>query len=99
MATSGPGIFFDGATSARRGVSVELALGVLRIRAVDGTVLAEWPYDRLETVSAPRGSCAWARPQPRAGGLESATRLAAAIDGARRRSTAAADACGTCRSR
>jgi Zn-dependent protease with chaperone function len=55
MATSGPGIFFDGATSARRGVSVELELDVLRIRAADGAVLAEWPYDRLETVSAPAG--------------------------------------------
>lgn len=55
MATSGPGIFFDGTTSARRGVSVELALDVLRIRAADGAVLAEWPYDRLETLSGPQG--------------------------------------------
>lgn len=55
MATSGPGIFFDGATTARRGVDVELAPHALRICAADGAVLAEWPYDRLETLSAPDG--------------------------------------------
>ena len=55
MAASGPGTFFDGATSARRGVSVELEPDVLRIRAADGAILAEWPYDRLETVLAPAG--------------------------------------------
>ena len=48
-------MFFDGATSARRDVEVELAPDVLRIRAADGTVLAEWPYDRLEHLSAPDG--------------------------------------------
>jgi Zn-dependent protease with chaperone function len=55
MTSSGAAIFFDGATSARRGVDVELAPDGLRIRASDGAVLAEWPYDRLETLSAPEG--------------------------------------------
>jgi Zn-dependent protease with chaperone function len=55
MASSGPGIYFDGATSARRGVDVELAPEVLRVRAADGAVLAEWPYGQLETLSAPDG--------------------------------------------
>lgn len=53
--TSGRGIFFDGATSARHGVRIELAPDALRIHAADGGVLAEWPYDRLETLSAPEG--------------------------------------------
>jgi hypothetical protein len=55
MTSSGTAIFFDGATSARRDVAVELAPDILRIRAPDGTVLAEWPYDRLQTLSAPQG--------------------------------------------
>ena len=53
MTNSGRGIFFDGATSARHDVTVELAGDVLRIRAADATVLAQWQYDRLETLSAP----------------------------------------------
>ncbi len=50
--TTGHGIFFDGVTSARREVAVELAPQALRISASDGTVLAEWPYQALETLSA-----------------------------------------------
>src|SRR5882757_6897703 len=53
VATSEPGIFFDGATTARHDVTVELAPDVLRIRAADGRVLAEWRYDQLETLSSP----------------------------------------------
>ena len=55
MTISGPGTFFDGATSAKHAVTVELAADVLRARAADGTVLAEWRYDELETVPAPEG--------------------------------------------
>jgi Zn-dependent protease with chaperone function len=55
MTTSAHGAFFDGATSARRDVTVELAPHVLRIRAGDGTALAEWSYDQLEHLSAPDG--------------------------------------------
>jgi Zn-dependent protease with chaperone function len=55
MTASGPGIFFDGVTSARRQVMVEAAPDLLRIRAGDGTALAEWPYDQLEHLSAPDG--------------------------------------------
>src|SRR5262245_20629787 len=51
--TTGKGIFFDGATSARHEVAVELAPGSLVIRAADGTVLAEWPFGELEHLSAP----------------------------------------------
>jgi Zn-dependent protease with chaperone function len=53
MTTTGPGIFFDGSTTARHDVTVELAREALRIRAADGARLAEWPYDELETLSAP----------------------------------------------
>ena len=55
MTISGPGTFFDGVTSAKHAVTVELAADVLRARAADGTVLAEWRYDELETVPAPEG--------------------------------------------
>jgi predicted Zn-dependent protease len=55
MTTSGRGTFFDGVTSVRRDVAVELAPQALQIRAADGTVLAEWPYEELETLSAPEG--------------------------------------------
>ena len=55
MTTSGGGTFFDGATSARHAVTVDLAPDVLRIRATDGTLLGEWPYDKLEAVPAPEG--------------------------------------------
>ncbi len=47
------GIFFDGRTAARQEVAVELASAALRLRADDGTILAEWGYDELETLSAP----------------------------------------------
>jgi Zn-dependent protease with chaperone function len=55
MANSGTGIFYDGATSARHDVTVEPATAALRIRAADGNTLAEWPYDEIETLSAPDG--------------------------------------------
>jgi Zn-dependent protease with chaperone function len=50
---SGHGIFFDGSTTARRDVVVELAPRTLRMHGTDGSVLAEWPYDQLETLSSP----------------------------------------------
>jgi len=53
MTISGPAIFFDGKTTARHDVTVELAPKALRIRDADATVLAEWGYDELETLSAP----------------------------------------------
>jgi hypothetical protein len=53
MTTCGPAIFFDGASTARHHVTVELAPAALVIRAVDGAVLADWPYDHLDHLSAP----------------------------------------------
>jgi Zn-dependent protease with chaperone function len=53
MTISGRATFFDGMTSARRDVTVDLAPDALRILGGDGSTLAEWRYDRLETRSAP----------------------------------------------
>ena len=49
----GRAIFFDGLTTARHDVVVELAPRTLRVHGVEGRVLAEWPYDELETRSSP----------------------------------------------
>jgi peptidase M48-like protein len=53
MMTTGRGSFFDGATTARHDVTVELAPQGLRILGPDGAALADWPYDQLETIAAP----------------------------------------------
>jgi Zn-dependent protease with chaperone function len=50
---SGRGIFFDGLTTRRHDVVVELAPRTLRVQGTDGGVLVEWPYDQLETLSSP----------------------------------------------
>ena len=50
---AGRGIFFDGLTAARHDVAVELAAHALRLRAADGTVLAEWGYGEIESLSSP----------------------------------------------
>jgi Zn-dependent protease with chaperone function len=55
MTTTGPAIFFDGITSARHDVTVELAAAALIIRAADGRALAQWPYNEIEPLSAPAG--------------------------------------------
>src|SRR3954471_14480626 len=56
MAAAGTGIFFDGLTSARRPVLVELASdGVVVRDAEDRDMLARWPYDQLDHLAAPEG--------------------------------------------
>jgi Zn-dependent protease with chaperone function len=55
MAASGTGIFYDGTSSTRHDVSVELdRVGVL-VRAAEGHLLARWRYGELEHLSAPDG--------------------------------------------
>ena len=56
MDNSGVGIFFDGVTSARHEVSVELGPRqiVMRSKSV-GDSLARWPYGELEHLAAPEG--------------------------------------------
>jgi Zn-dependent protease with chaperone function len=55
LPVSGRGVFYDGRTAAHHDVTVELAPQTLRIHADEGSILAEWPYDALETHSAPQG--------------------------------------------
>src|ERR1044071_10354761 len=52
-AISGPGVYFDGVTSARQDVVVALSAGALRILTLDGRFLSEWPYNEIEQLSAP----------------------------------------------
>jgi predicted Zn-dependent protease len=61
MAASGAGVFYDGKTSARRAVTVELEPAALVIRDADGTELARWPYSELEQVSSRDGVLRLAR--------------------------------------
>jgi Zn-dependent protease with chaperone function len=56
MAKAGSGVFFDGVTSARRAVTIELtADGVVIRDAEERDMLARWPYDRLDHLAAPEG--------------------------------------------
>ena len=55
MAASAPGIFFDGKTSARHPVTVELRPVALLVHGRDGQVLARWPYQELEHLSSHDG--------------------------------------------
>ena len=56
MAIAGTGIFFDGLTSARRHVLVELAPeGVVVRDAEERHMLTRWPYDELDHLAAPDG--------------------------------------------
>jgi len=56
MAAAGTGIFFDGLTSARRPVLVELASDGLVVRdAEERDMLARWPYGELDHLAAPAG--------------------------------------------
>ncbi len=51
--TSGTGIFFDGNSSARQEVVVELTPTVLIVRNLDGQVLAQWSYAELDQIHSP----------------------------------------------
>jgi hypothetical protein len=56
MTTGAPGIFFDGETSIRRAVWVEIDAASLAIRGAEiGEILARWPYSQIEQISAPEG--------------------------------------------
>jgi Zn-dependent protease with chaperone function len=52
--TTGSAIFFDGVTSARQTVTIELGETALQVRGPDdGAALAEWPYGELAAYAAP----------------------------------------------
>lgn len=55
MGQSGPASYFDGKTSARRRVTVELEPTTLVIRAPDGSMIDRWRYQELEQIAAPDG--------------------------------------------
>lgn len=56
MAAAGKGIFFDGVTSAKREVLIELAPDALVVRdAEHRDVLARWNYEKLDHIAAPSG--------------------------------------------
>jgi Zn-dependent protease with chaperone function len=50
---SGSGIFFDGNSSARQAVTVELAPADLVLRSREGQLLAQWPYAELNQAHSP----------------------------------------------
>lgn len=49
----GEAIYFDGATSAKHAVSIELADELLRIRDTFGLVIDEWPFAELARIASP----------------------------------------------
>lgn len=51
---AGSAIFFDGLTSTRHEAWVALGDGGLHIAGPDGTLLAQWPYDEIEELPAPK---------------------------------------------
>jgi len=56
MAAAGEGIFFDGATSARRPVLIELTPKFLVVRDEEHRdIIARWSYDKLDHLTAPQG--------------------------------------------
>ncbi len=55
MSTTGPATFYDGLTSARHDVVVDLDDGALRISAGDGRKLTEWRVADIAPVSTPEG--------------------------------------------
>jgi Zn-dependent protease with chaperone function len=56
MAIAGTAIFFDGLTSARRAVTVQLTVDGVVIRdAEERDMLARWAYDKLDHLAAPEG--------------------------------------------
>jgi Zn-dependent protease with chaperone function len=55
MPPSAPAIYFDGKTSERHAVTVELDPAALVVRSSDGRELARWPYQELEHLSSHDG--------------------------------------------
>ncbi len=51
--TAGPGVYFDGVTSARHEAWVTLDAGGLHIAGRDGRLLASWPIEETEGLPAP----------------------------------------------
>jgi predicted Zn-dependent protease len=55
MTTSGTGIFYDGLTSDRRKVAVEIGGDAIAVRAGDGALLAQWRFADISPPTASAG--------------------------------------------
>jgi predicted Zn-dependent protease len=55
MTTSGTGIFYDGLTSDRREVAVEIGGDVIEVRTGDGALLARWRFADISPLMTPAG--------------------------------------------
>jgi predicted Zn-dependent protease len=55
MSTVGAGIFFDGLTSARHPVAVEIGTDGVEISAPSGGLLAAWRFSEIATLATPKG--------------------------------------------
>ena len=55
MSTTGTAFFYDGFTSARHAVAVELGPDAVAIRTTDGGFLATWPFAGIAPLTAPEG--------------------------------------------
>src|SRR5258706_7309954 len=55
MTTSGTGIFYDGLTSDRRKVAVEIGGDAIEVRAGDGALLARWRFADISPLAASAG--------------------------------------------
>jgi predicted Zn-dependent protease len=55
MTTSGTGLFYDGLTSDRHEVAVEVDGDTLRVNAPDGATLAQWRFADIEPLATPTG--------------------------------------------
>src|SRR5262249_3869128 len=55
MTTSGTGIFYDGLTSDRRKVAVEIATDAIEVRSADGALLARWRLAEIYPLAGPTG--------------------------------------------
>src|SRR5260370_20293655 len=55
MTTTGTGIFYDGLTSARHEVAVELDGDAVRVSASDGAILAQWRFADISPLATPAG--------------------------------------------
>ncbi|MBX6427006.1 MAG: M48 family metallopeptidase [Variibacter sp.] len=56
MNRSGPAIYFDGESTARRAVTVEIDPAAVLVRGAEGRLLARWPYGELEEVASHDGA-------------------------------------------
>jgi len=55
MTTTGTGIFYDGCTSDRREVTVDIGGDAVQVRASDGAVLAQWRFAEIAPAATPAG--------------------------------------------